>query len=240
MRTRTPRLALFATAALGAALSQQACSSSAEPVTNAAATPSASAAAGGDAEASEDTAGDEAGGDTAGDAEDAADDTTGAPAAPAGDAVAGKKVPACTNDDVSVDITAQDQRTSGATRMALVTVTNTSSSTCRVEGRAAISLTNAAAEVVDVPVKNVNQPGKAAPILLRKGTTAWQGIKWTVCDKGDTTCGAGNSLRFNLQASTDGPYAKLVGFPAPERSDITMASLQIGTLQPSNQGVVAW
>ncbi|WP_305784569.1 DUF4232 domain-containing protein [Symbioplanes lichenis] len=239
MRTRSARLALLAAAALGAVLSQQACSSSPEPEPGAAASPTPSAA-----EAT--TAGDEpTAGDTTGDAatDDSSDedaDSAAAPAAPAGDAVAGKKVPACTNDDVSVDITAQDQRTAGATRMALVTVTNKSSSTCRVEGRAAISLVNAAGQVVEVTTKNVNQPGKATPVLLRAGTTAWQGIKWTVCDKGDATCGAGNSLRFNLQASTDGPYAKLVDFPAPERSDITMASLQIGTLQPSNQGVVAW
>jgi hypothetical protein len=239
MRTRTPRLALLAVAALGAVLSQQACSSADESAKAPAAAPSTSSdgaapsATGGGAASS--TTGDSAADDSA-----PGDDEEEAAAAPAGEAVSGKKVPACTNDDVSVDVTAQDERTSGMTRMALVTVTNTSSSTCRVEGRAAVSLVNAADEVVDVPVKNVNQPGKATPILLRKGTTAWQGIKWTACDKGDETCGVGNSLRFNLQASTDGPHAKLVGFPAAEGSDITMASLQIGTLQPSNQGVVAW
>ncbi|MFI5933214.1 hypothetical protein [Actinoplanes sp. NPDC051494] len=34
--------------------------------------------------------------------------------------------------------------------------------------------------------------------------------------------------------------AELEGFPAPEKSTITMASLQIGSLQPIRQGVVAW
>jgi hypothetical protein len=52
--------------------------------------------------------------------------------------------------------------------------------------------------------------------------------------------GAGNPLRFNLQASTDGDVAELEGFPNPAAGDITMKSLQIGSLQPIRQGVVAW
>ncbi|MBL7262090.1 DUF4232 domain-containing protein [Paractinoplanes lichenicola] len=145
----------------------------------------------------------------------------------------------CTNDDVSVEITLQPARDDGAQR-GLVAVTNKSDSDCGVNGRAAISLRNAADEVVDVPAKDVDQPGAAVPIMLKAGSSAFQGIKWVPCDKGDATCGAGNSLSFNLQASTDGPAAKLIGFPAPEKSNITMKSLQVGTLQPATQGVVAW
>ncbi|MBM2617047.1 DUF4232 domain-containing protein [Actinoplanes sp. LDG1-06] len=145
----------------------------------------------------------------------------------------------CTNEDVAVEITLQPDRKDGAQR-ALVALTNKSDSDCGVNGRAAISLRNAADEVVDVPTKEVNQPGAAVPIMLKSGSSAFQGIKWTPCDKGDTTCGAGNTLSFNLQASTDGPAAKLINFPAPEKSNITMKSLQVGTLQPATQGVVAW
>ena len=168
--------------------------------------------------------------------------TTTGPTSAASTTTASSRAPAspCSNDDVTVDVTFQPQMVKGDNRSALVALTNKSSSTCQVEGRASISLVNAADEVVDVPTKEVDQPGAATAISLRPGRTAFEGIKWTTCDKGSDTCGAGNTLRFNLQASTDGPVAKLIGFPAAEKSDITMASLQVGTLQPSNQGVVAW
>ncbi|GAB2581357.1 hypothetical protein Aab01nite_58400 [Paractinoplanes abujensis] len=165
----------------------------------------------------------------------------GEPVAATKSAAASPHVPGapCTNVDVSVEITLQPAREDGAQR-GLVAVTNKSDSDCGVNGRAAISLRNAAGEVVDVPVKNVNQPGAAVPTMLKAGSSAFQGIKWVPCDKGDAGCGTGNTLSFNLQASTDGPAAKLIDFPAPEQSAITMTSLQVGTLQPATQGVVAW
>jgi hypothetical protein len=147
---------------------------------------------------------------------------------------------ACRTADTSATITLQPDLSKGTTQVALVQLTNKSKNNCAVNGRAAISLANAAGDTVDVPAKNVNEPGKAVRITLRPGTNAFEGIKWTTCDKGDASCGAGNSLRFNLDASTDGPFAQLSGFPNAEDSDITMKSLQIGTLQPSRQGVVAW
>jgi hypothetical protein len=146
----------------------------------------------------------------------------------------------CRTSDTSATVTLQPDPGDGSTQVALVSLENTSKNNCAVEGRAAISLTNAAGDVVKVSTKNVNEPGKAVRVTLRPGTNAFQGIKWTTCDKGDDTCGVGNGLRFNLDASTDGPDAKLEGFPPGEASDITMKSLQIGTLQPSRQGVVAW
>jgi hypothetical protein len=153
---------------------------------------------------------------------------------------AGARAAVCRSADLAADVTFQPDRAEGKTRMALVTVTNKSRRTCTVEGRAAISLANAAGEVVDVPTREVNQPGPAVPITLKAGRTAFQGLKWTACDKADPSCGVGNTLLFNLEASTDGPVARLVGFPAAERSGITMNSMSIGTLQPSAQGVVAW
>ena len=147
--------------------------------------------------------------------------------------------PACRNDDVAAEITLQPDRADGVQR-GLVALRNASDAPCRVEGHASISLRNAADEVVEVPTDEVDEPGPAAPITLKPGTNAFAGIKWTPCDKADPTCGAGNTLSFNLQASTDGPPAKLLDFPAPEKSAITMKSLKVGTLQPATQGVVAW
>lgn len=144
----------------------------------------------------------------------------------------------CRNDDLDVTVTLQPERDKAS--RGLVAVTNTGDAPCALEGRAIISLSNAAGETVDVPTEEVDQPGEPVAITLRPGRSAFQGIKWTPCDKGSSTCPAGNGLRFNVQASTDGPPADLDGFPAPEKTDITMKSLQLGTLQPLTQGVVAW
>ncbi|UQU66546.1 DUF4232 domain-containing protein [Couchioplanes caeruleus] len=148
--------------------------------------------------------------------------------------------PVCRTRDLTAVVTWQPQGDTTQTHRGLVTLSNKKKNSCTVEGWAAISLVNAADEVVPVKSSQVNQPGKPVKITLRPGGSAWAGIKWTACDKGDSSCGAGNTLRFNLEASTDGDVAHLEGFPNPEDSDITMKRLQIGSLQPSNQGVVAW
>lgn len=147
---------------------------------------------------------------------------------------------ACRTGDVKAVVTFQPDRIDRATRMAMVTLTNTTKSTCVVDGWASISLVDAADEVVPVKTTRVDQPGAPVRTTLKPGTSAFAGIKWTACDKAAASCGVGNTLRFNLQASTDGDVAELEDFPNPAASDITMAKLQLGSLQPSHQGVVAW
>jgi hypothetical protein len=146
---------------------------------------------------------------------------------------------ACTTKDVEVTITAQPGG-SAAVQRGLVAVTNTAKRPCKVHGWLTIALVNAADEPVDVPTKKVDEPGPAEDVTIPPGTTAFAGIKWTVCDKADTVCGVGNTIRYDLGRSATGPAAKLDGFPDAEKSGITMKSLQIGTLQPAAQGVVAW
>ncbi|WP_430781869.1 DUF4232 domain-containing protein [Actinoplanes sp. G11-F43] len=148
-------------------------------------------------------------------------------------------VPLCKTTDLEANITLQPDG-KGDTRMGLVTLTNKSDLECTVGGRAAISLKNPADEVVEVPTEEVEQPGEAARTALKVGSSVFQGIKWTVCDKGDSSCGTGNTLVFSLEASTDGEPAELSNFPDPAKNAITMRSLQVGTIQLSRQGVVAW
>jgi hypothetical protein len=123
--------------------------------------------------------------------------------------------------------------------MAMILLENVSKSTCRLNGWVSVALVNAAGEEVRVRTTNVSEPGAATPTNLRPGTTAAAGMKWTVCDKGNETCAVGNGLRVGPPhgARTD---AELQEFPSPEKSGITMASLKVGSIQPSRQGVVAW
>ncbi len=228
MEYRTFRIAALAAVTVGLALTQQACASGVTPSAQ-----STTAAPAGD------TTGTPPSSPTSGPARSGKAGQAGS-STKGGSGQAGHTVALCRSQHMTVDVTYQPQRVDGLTRMGLVTLTNKSDHTCKVEGRAAISLVNAADEVVDVPIEEADEPGAAIPITLKPGRSAFEGIKWTLCDKSDADCGVGNSLRFNLEASTDGPYARLDGFPAPEKSAITMKSMTIGTLQPSTQGVVAW
>jgi predicted Ser/Thr protein kinase len=151
------------------------------------------------------------------------------------------RVRLCGNADITVSISAQnDDTTVIGTQRGLVNVVNKSRTSCRVDGRAFFRLYNAADERVDVPTTSVSEPDPAIDITLRAGAGAFEGIKWQACDIGDGDCPTGNTIRGSLVSSADGVVADLDGFPAPEDSRITMSSLQLGTLQPSAEGVVAW
>jgi hypothetical protein len=150
------------------------------------------------------------------------------------------KVRTCGNADIKIAISAQDDVITAGRQRGLVNVVNKSRTSCRVDGHAFFRLYNAADEDVDVPVKAVSQPGKPVDITLRPGGGAFQGIKWQACDRDDVDCPTGNTIRGSLVPSSEGVVADLDGFPAPEESLITMSSLQVGTLQPSTEGVVAW
>jgi len=161
---------------------------------------------------------------------------------------------ACTQRDLTVVASSQGAR--GGFYRAMLNVRNVSKHDCVIGGRAAIRLVNAARGTAAVPTIGVSEPGEAIRFTLKPGGGAFQGIKWKACDKGDADCATGNTLQWkydnrltkqlNLtpkresEGKASGFPVQLSGFPAPERSGITMASLQIGTLQRSNQGVVAW
>ncbi|SNT56156.1 Protein of unknown function [Streptosporangium subroseum] len=167
------------------------------------------------------------------------DDPTATSPAPVGDGTPAA-VPACTATDITVTLTEQPQRREGDSRMALVQLTNASSRTCSVGGWLVITLVNAADQAVNVPTKDVAEPGESVPADLAPGTGAFAGIKWTICDKAATDCPTGNTIKVGLAKGGPLVAATLEGFPNPEQSGITFKSLQVGTVQPSNQGVVAW
>ncbi|MCW2503963.1 MAG: serine/threonine protein kinaselike protein [Actinomycetia bacterium] len=158
---------------------------------------------------------------------------------PAHAAPAARKTSACTAGNVKVTVIGQADRTQGSTRMAMILVENASSRTCHLDGWTSVALVNAAGDEVRVPVRNVSQPGAPTAIDLPPGTSAAAGMKWTVCDKGSATCNVGNGLRVGPPRGGR-VNATLQEFPSAEKSAITMASLQVGSLQPSKQGVVAW
>ncbi|GAA2608012.1 hypothetical protein GCM10010399_43580 [Dactylosporangium fulvum] len=175
------------------------------------------------------------------------DEPTAAPAtgpsAPSGttptEQNSGDQTAACATADVKPRLIGQAQRSSGTTRVVMLQLTNTSSRTCRLSGWATVTLTDAADAPVPVPTSKLEQPGPATPVDLAPGATASAGVKWTTCDKAATGCATGNSVSVGLPDGRPVP-AELLEFPPAEASAITMKSMQIGTIQPSAQGVVAW
>jgi len=146
----------------------------------------------------------------------------------------------CRPGDVTATLTAQNPLATGATVRAMITVTNTSKSTCRIQGWTTVTLLNAAGEPAPLTISKVKQPGPAEPIDLKPGTSALAGLKWTQCDKGDETCPVGNSVEIGVPGAKSGSATTLEDFPAPEKSGIAMKSVKLGPLQGSRQGVVAW
>jgi hypothetical protein len=146
----------------------------------------------------------------------------------------------CTGKGVKVDLILQPDLTSASSATALMQVTNTGAAPCTVAGWAAVSLWNAADQQVKVPAREVAQPGAPTTVALKPGTTASAGIKWTPCDKGSDTCPTGNTLKVRLSGDSTDVVANLSEFPGAEKNTITMSALQTGTLQPSQEGVVAW
>ncbi|MFF5176286.1 DUF4232 domain-containing protein [Micromonospora sp. NPDC000089] len=169
--------------------------------------------------------------------------TTGAPE-PTASASAPTSSPsamsdACSPDQIQASLSLQPPR-DGDTRTAraMLVLTNASHSPCRIKGWADLALTNARGDRVPLNATRVDQPGPTTPTALAAGASAFAGVKWTTCDK--NSCPAGNTILVTVPGGTKATPARLTGFPAPEKSGITMTSVQIGTIQPSNQGVVAW
>ncbi|MBG0563139.1 DUF4232 domain-containing protein [Actinoplanes aureus] len=145
----------------------------------------------------------------------------------------------CGISDVSVTIAAQPSTETAQT--ALVTLTNTGTDTCSVDGWLSIMLVNVANNQVKVPTILVDQPGPAAEVPLAGGESAYAGIKWTACAKGEAKCSAGNALRYDLAVATVGLPAVMEGFPKNrKRNNLTMRSLEIGSLQATRTGVTDW
>ena len=142
---------------------------------------------------------------------------------------------ACATRDVKADLNYQP----GGGK-ALLAVTNTSARPCSLNGWASVRLTDPTGGAARVPTTQVPQPGPPVAITLAPGRTAFAGVKWTVCDKAAGNCLAGNGFQVAPPGGSGSAAGDLLGFPPPEKVAIAMSALQVGTLQPSNQGVLVW
>jgi hypothetical protein len=144
---------------------------------------------------------------------------------------------ACAASDFKADLNTQPDG-----GIAMLALTNKSSKTCSLRGWAVVSFLGADNGAVDVPVKKVAQPGPATDVTLKSGQTTFAGFKWTTCDKSAESCKVATTVQITPPGVSSPIVADFIGAKGGNEkvNELDLSAAQIGTLQPSNEGVVAW
>ncbi|RRO12753.1 DUF4232 domain-containing protein [Saccharopolyspora rhizosphaerae] len=121
----------------------------------------------------------------------------------------------------------------------LLTTTNTSDQACRLGGWVALTPKDMTDEPIEqVPSTNVEVPGAPQDLTLAPGRTAFAGVHVELGDKQDSdtyvTSGV-DASPTDMSGSVNAPVRGLTPEPVTE---IPLRGLQVGTLQPSAQGVL--
>ncbi|WFE21226.1 DUF4232 domain-containing protein [Solwaraspora sp. WMMD937] len=183
-------------------------------------------------------------GDAAPDAEPTTDTAPTASAAPtvgADPSGAGSDAPddggtaACASTDLAVDVIFQKAG------VAMLTLTNDSAAPCQLDGWVTLAFERADRSPVDVAQRQVEQPGPPVATDLDPGESAFAGVKWATCDPASTDCAVATTVRVGAPGDSTTVVARTVGLDGEEAvGELPVADVQIGSIQPSTQGVVAW
>lgn len=126
------------------------------------------------------------------------------------------------------------------TGKAMLALTNKSGHTCSLRGWGKVTFYAANDSDEGIPVKNVDQPGPATDVTLKNGETAFAGVKWNLCDKtADESCKVSTTVRITPPGAS-AVVANIIGLDGKPVLELPVSQAQVGTLQPSNEGVVAW
>jgi hypothetical protein len=126
--------------------------------------------------------------------------------------------------------------------LGLLALTNTGQRPVTVRGWPKLAFLNAADEAVAVPMRQVDVPGAGPSITIGPGETAFAGLRWAVGDKGDPTTFVATSLRLTAPGGTTSTNVNIIGEDGQTGgyTEFDLTSAQIGTLQPSSQGVLVF
>jgi hypothetical protein len=141
----------------------------------------------------------------------------------------------CHTSELKADV--QLQGTPGS---AMVMLTNKGDRTCTVKGYLGYGGLLADNSRVDVATSRVARPGAPVTVTLKPGTTAFSGLKWTLCDKADATCQVLAGIVVTPPDETTQVTATVYGTDAKTvlQLPVARAGFTVGTLQPSSQGVL--
>jgi hypothetical protein len=136
----------------------------------------------------------------------------------------------------SVDLTIQQDG------LGLLSVRNNGRTKATIDGWPTLTFLNAANETVAVPTKKVNIPGAAASITLAPGENAFAGVKWTDGDKASESTFVATTLKVTPPGSNAALVASVIGTDGKKQGyyEFDITSVQVGTLQPSTQGVLVF
>ncbi|HEX5403123.1 MAG TPA: DUF4232 domain-containing protein [Pseudonocardiaceae bacterium] len=126
--------------------------------------------------------------------------------------------------------------------LGLLTLTNTGKRATVVRGWPTLAFLNAANETVAVPMRKVAIPGAGPSITIGPGETAFAGVRWVTGDKADPKTFVATSLRLTPPGGTKSVNVRLIGADGQQGAyiEFDLTSAQIGTLQPSSQGVLVF
>ncbi|HEV8563128.1 MAG TPA: DUF4232 domain-containing protein [Actinophytocola sp.] len=122
---------------------------------------------------------------------------------------------------------------------ALLTLTNSGSQSVTIQGWPTLKFLGANNGALAVPEQKVEKPGAGPQVTLAPGRTAFAGIKWVLGDKADTSTFVATSVTVTppnhtaVKANLIGTDGKVAGY-----LELPLKSVQVGTLQPSSQGVL--
>lgn len=126
--------------------------------------------------------------------------------------------------------------------LGLVALTNTSNRPVRVRGWPVVAFYNAADKPVAVPVRKVSVPGAGPPVTIGPGETAFAGLRWTVGAKADPKTFVATTLTMTPPGTAGAVTVHVIDSNGAEEDapefDVTAA--EVGTVQPSSQGVLVF
>lgn len=141
-----------------------------------------------------------------------------------------------TSGQFTVDLTIQQDG------LGLLSVANKGKTKATIDGWPTLTFLNAANETLSVPTKKVNIPGAATSITLAPGENAFAGVKWTDGDKANSSTFVATTLKVTAPGSTTPVVANVIGTNGKNQSyyEFDITSVQVGTLQPTTQGVLVF
>ncbi len=126
--------------------------------------------------------------------------------------------------------------------LGLLALTNTSGQPVRVQGWPVVRFYNAADAAVAVPVRKVSVPGAGPSVTVDPGETAFAGLQWTVGDKADPKTFVATTLTVTPPGTTGAVTVHVIGSDGDEEDapEFDVRTAEIGTVQPSSQGVLVF
>jgi uncharacterized protein DUF4232 len=126
--------------------------------------------------------------------------------------------------------------------LGLLAVTNAAKHPVAVQGWPTLRFYNSADESLAVPVRKVDIPGAGPKITIGPGETAFAGVRWTVGDKADPKTFVATSVRLTPPGGSQPVTVNVIGMDGQiaEFPEFDLTTAEIGTLQPSSQGVLVF